>query len=372
MPPLNYLETLQRRLKKDHISRSQFIHGASDVIKYVGIGALGTYIGNTVGHKRGYEEALSSVVASYPPQYIDTSQEEAVHKFLLDGSIDYVPPTEKERPVVSLPENIFPTKPLQSLAEFFKAAPNYLQSLIEIIEANKNNPNFNPDFSHLYTFQKLSRYKKWSPQTLLTTLSILHEDINGGYIALKEGDEKDNVRDNMINRSAATFTPLQIDDEYKPRILPSIMSFYPNMLSQKYPSVENGDENVPISQIGLLPIIVYESMNRYNVIANLEILDRQLELFQDRHFTTDEFYDLEDDLIRVMHKYGRRYSAENNTVQLGMIRSLAAIAGNPNGKVKGLERSEDWSPRIYQVAALQGDVKALTYLQRNLYQNAGY
>lgn len=374
MPHPKYLEDLQRHLKEVPITRGRLFSEVWQGAKYIGVGLLGAQIGNQIGFKRGYEQTLNAVAAKYPPQYIGASDEEVISNFLSRGTIDYLPPTDKRRKVVRLPQAIFPTNPLESLPDFFKAAPAYLESTIDIIAKNENDRNFNPDFSHLYTFDMLSQYNEWNPGTLLTTLRLLHQDISnkGKNVILVEGNEEDNVKDNMMGRSAATFTPLTMSDNNTPRILPSTMSFYPNILSQTYPSLENPNENIPISHIGLLPILVYEYMNRLNAIADVSILGDKIQLFQNYHFTTKEFNEAANDLFRIMHKYGRRYSAENNTVQLGIIRSLAAMAGDPTGKVVGLERSEAWLPRIYQVAALQGDVKALTYLQRILYQSAGY
>jgi hypothetical protein len=141
----------------------------------------------------------------------------------------------------------------------------------------------------------------------------------------------------------------------------------------QYPSVGPQSGKVPITDAGLAVLAVYEACHRYNKMAEVSMLQRRDGRIKSPQVLTPE------SVLHTIEKFetaenqrGFRFAADNNIVQIALIRSLAALAGNPQAKVKGLERAMDWNLWKDAQSILLGDLNGTLRFMHATSEGAAY
>jgi len=280
---------------------------------------------------------------------------------------EYTPSFQEKRPIVALSKEQFPVVPIHSTEEFFSRVKDDLAILITRVAERQSDPDVNPDLSALPWFIYTSGLDYFQPPTLLTLLRDLQNDLNKGFVELEK------VTDPSYSPMAAVRSVYRTGDK-APFIWRTVISFNTRAIAQEtYPGLDNPSLRVPITNLNLLLILFYEYGNRFQDIWIITYLNKVGFFNQFPVYSEAEAAKVIDDFKALMkQEKAFRFSAAQNYMQMALHRSIAALAGDSNGKVRGLERNENWQPYKFFLAALNGDAHAMHLLSYHLSTGANY
>lgn len=267
--------------------------------------------------------------------------------------------------VVRLQEKDFPLK-YPTAEEFIGQALKCVDRLVSLLGNKESDPFINPDLSALRWFKEV-KAGYFNPPTLLQLLKRLSEDIKSGFVVL-EAVESD------YPASQWTETFINPDDDV-PHLNKTHILLSKGIQNECYPDLHNPSKKVTISNLGITTLLLYEYGGRLQKLASLIFLRDKEKKFEGVRDLTPEIVNkaIETEEQRLFDN-GYRRSRDQNVLQLALARSIAAIAGNPQARVVGLERQMDWA--VYKAAVgsgcLSGDLNKLVNLIELLTCSAKY
>lgn len=267
--------------------------------------------------------------------------------------------------IVHLENKDFPLA-YPSVEEFIRQTPECVERLTGLIERHQDDPLINPDLSTLRWFKEVNAdYLK--PPNLLSAMKCLLNDLGDTNWVLLEKWEQGGL-------SAGNRTDIQIRKGSPDLGRTHIVYDSEDIKNARYSCLDNSDKVVPISNLSLTVLTLYEYAGRLQDIATLVSLKNR-KIFDNIYPLTEEavkkaIKDENDELF----KTGYRLSCDQNILQLALVRAIASLAGNPTGKVVGLERHMGWN--IYKTAVgagcLTGDLSQLATFINLLTHDAKY
>ncbi|PIQ70228.1 hypothetical protein COS55_01335 [Candidatus Shapirobacteria bacterium CG03_land_8_20_14_0_80_40_19] len=131
-----------------------------------------------------------------------------------------------------------------------------------------------------------------------------------------------------------------------------------------YPCLENSERQVRISNLGLTVLMFYEYLNRMQKIGLLFGMKEEGCFKNISNLTEEGVKKIVGERGKELILNGYRFSRDQNIGQLALVVSIAALAGNPEAGVVGLERHMNWE--IYRLAreagCLTGNLNSLADL----------
>lgn len=127
-----------------------------------------------------------------------------------------------------------------------------------------------------------------------------------------------------------------------------------------------------VSNIQLLVTGLYEYTSRMSYVGLIAQLNSVWYSETNPALTDDQVYQDVEMFKDALFNKGYRRSADQNIVQFAAARSLAALAGDENARLVGLEFLEEVGIYPNYIAALNGDSQAMVQLQYDLSVRAAY
>lgn len=267
--------------------------------------------------------------------------------------------------IVKLPENVFPLV-YPTGEEFIVRALSCVEQLASLIETRKNDLFVNPNLPALRWFREVNDgYLK--PPTLLQVFEILKSDLRNKLVVLKKWD--------MPIGRVGNWTDIFIGTDGQPYLEKThIVLNCDGVRNDRYPSLDSPQKMVPISNLGLTAWVLYEYGSRLQDITTMIFLNNSGRFNGIKGLTPEKVRAEIERANQASFQTGYRRSRDQNLLQLAFVRSVAALAGNPSGKVVGLESHMDWE--LYKLAAnsgcLTGDFNQLVQMIDYLTVKAAY
>ena len=327
-----------------------FVDRAIKSASIAGAGAIG--YGTRIAHG-----AIDAERDRYQPGYL-------VRSYFAPYKTEYEPPFQQSRPIVALSDKDFELVRPKTAQEFLNRVTGDLIRIRLLIEERQHDPVVNPDLGDLVWYQQIGKFDFMQPPTLLQYLTILQKDIQ---------DRRVHLGKNAASSIANGATEYYLDDSGKPLIEFSEVNLgEKNMYEERYPDLVRPGQLERISNLNLCLLVAYEYGRRFTDIGILATLINKGYFKENPATNALQVYQVVEGYKRSAFEHGFRHSAVQNYLQLSLHRSLAALSGNPNGRVIGLERNENWPIYQHYIASLNGDQKALRILGQELSTQAGY
>lgn len=305
------------------VPRRAFLQGCAMLSGVLAAGSVGGWGLNNLARKLASNDPKTDSLASSTGE---------LYEALKKQIYEYKPPFEAQRKTVELRD--FPLIRARRADDFIENLPKELELIINLIDQKVDDPIINPNLSDLPWFVIAGDLDYFRPPTLRQILSRLYTDMSGGFLEV-----------NTQAIQTDTFAYLS-DTTYGlnnglPQLKKTVITFNADAIETNlYPSLENKSVKLPISNLQLLIVLLYEYGHRLSNIQDIVLLQKT-GFFQrfpsqspdDAKATIEEFREIN-------WKTGYRYSFAQNQLIMEFQRAIAALAGDPNGKVVGLERNE--------------------------------
>jgi hypothetical protein len=317
------------------------------------------------GGKAAQETLKDQVVNAYNQGYekgkLEAREVEAPPSYPTPTLPEYNPPFQETRQAVELKG--FDVSYKINVETLKEDLLRDLERLNGLIEQRQDDPNVNPDISHLQWIRDVGDwYGAFQPPTLLQMMRLLEDNIREDWV--KVGAIDPDQKDQPIAQIYSTYNII----DGSQHLGDSHIEFCQRWFS----GIETYTDKPPLSNLNMLVTLAYEYANRLCTTSNLIMLKNSGFFKENPPQDNDELRALVNKFAAHRKDKGNPQSKEQNIFQYMVHRSIAALAGDPNGIVKGLDHNESIPQYKNFVAALNGDVRAQHQLDLQLTYNVKY